>query len=76
MVGIDFICSTSAIDDICTNARLLHLKKLSTTYDLNPDIQKKFFDAIKDILLKAPPPKRQVEYKQLKHVVLFTEYCI
>ena len=71
MIGSDFICSKAAIDDICKNARFITSEEnLTTTFDMRPEIQKRFFAAIKDILFKAPPSKKT---RKVKHCTLILE---
>lgn len=71
MIGIDFICSNATINDICKNSRFITSEdNLSTTYNIHPQLRKKFFLSIKDILHKSPPPRKIKNNDTVKSVTL------
>ena len=57
MIGPSFTCSSSIIDDICSNARFIDSIECIRSYAIHPELCPLIFATLSEVLTDAPPPR-------------------
>ena len=59
MLGVDFVCPDSTIDELCLQAEYLETASDISLYGIRTDIKDSFFNVISDVLYQYVPCKRR-----------------
>ena len=59
MLGVDFVCPDSTIDELCLQAEYLETASDISLYGIRTDIKDRFFNVISDVLYQYVPCKRR-----------------
>ena len=59
MLGADFVCPDSTIDELCSQAEYLETASDISLYGIRTDIKDRLFSIISDVLYQFVPCKRQ-----------------
>ena len=59
MLGIDFVCPDSTIDELCSQAEYLETASDISLYGIRSDIKDRFFNVVSDALCQYVPCKRR-----------------